>query len=313
MSRRHPFRLRLPKRALALGERTLLMGVVNVTPDSFSDGGLYLNTQAAVRHALELERAGADIIDIGGESTRPGSRPPPPEVELGRVLPVVEKLRGRLRVPISIDTRRALVADAAAGAGAEIVNDTSGLRDDPRLAEVARRRRLAIVLMHIRGTPETMQRRPFARDATADVLAGLKAATRRALNAGILRSRILLDPGIGFGKSFTQSFELLARLPDLARLGYPIVVGPSRKGFIGHALGNAPPSQRAWGTAAAVTAAVLGGAHIVRVHDVAEMAQVARVADELLRVSGRSRAAGKPQRRQTIPPALKIRAGTEKS
>lgn len=297
MSLRHPFRLRLPKRALALGERTLLMGVVNVTPDSFSDGGLYLATRAAVRHALELERAGADIVDVGGESTRPGSRAVQPEVELGRVLPVIEKLRGRLRVPISIDTRRALVADAAAAAGAEIVNDTSGLRDDPRLAEVVRRRRLAIVLMHMRGKPETMQQGPFARDAMRDVMAGLKAAASRALDAGIIRSRILLDPGIGFGKSFAQSSQLLARLPDLARLGYPVVVGPSRKGFIGHALGNVPPDKRAWGTAAAVTAAVLGGAHIVRVHDVSEMAQVVRVADELLKASGRNSRAGKPRRR----------------
>lgn len=297
MSLRRKFRLRLPARTLALGERTLLMGVVNVTPDSFSDGGLYLTADSAVRHALELERAGADIVDIGGESTRPGSQPAPAELELGRVLPVIEKLRGRLRVPISIDTRRAPVADAAAGAGAEILNDTSGLRDDLGLAEVARRRRVAIVLMHMRGTPETMQREPFARDVMKDVLSGLDAAVRRALEAGIVRSRIMVDPGIGFGKSFPQNFELLARLSELARLGYPVVVGPSRKSFIGHALGGAPPGQRVWGTAAAVTAAIIGGAHIVRVHDVAEMEQVARIADELLKTSLRSGPAGKPRGR----------------
>jgi len=273
---------------LTLGERTLVMGVVNVTADSFSDGGRYLAADAAVRHGIELARAGADIVDIGGESTRPGSRPTPVEVELERVIPVLKKLRGRLKVPLSIDTRRASVAEAAAGAGAEILNDTSGLRDDPLLAEVARRHRLAVILMHRRGEPENMQKGPFARDVMKDVRAGLAAYARRAEDAGILRSRIMLDPGIGFGKRFPQNFELLARLADLAELGYPIVVGPSRKGFIGHALGGVPARQRAWGTAAAVTAAILNGAHVVRVHDVAEMAQVARVADELLAAFRRS-------------------------
>jgi dihydropteroate synthase len=295
MSLRRKFRLRLPTRSLVLGERTLVMGVVNVTPDSFSDGGLYLAADTAVQHALDLERAGADIVDIGGESARPGSLPTPAEVELGRVLPVVEKLRGRLKVPISIDTRRAAVAEAAARAGAEILNDTSALRDDPRLAEVARQYRLAIVLMHMRGTPETMQRGPFARDVMKDVRAGLEAAVRRALDAGIVRSRIMIDPGIGFGKNFPQNFALLARLAELGRLGYPILVGPSRKGFIGHTLGGAPAQERMWGTAAAVTAAILGGAHVVRVHDVAEMAQVARVADKLLAASRANAPARQPR------------------
>ncbi|HVB33169.1 MAG TPA: dihydropteroate synthase [Patescibacteria group bacterium] len=295
MSLRPKFRLRLPARTLVLGEKTLVMGVVNVTPDSFSDGGLYLATDAAVRHAIEMERAGADIIDIGGESTRPGSLPTPIEVELERVLPVASELRRRLRIPISIDTRRAAVAEAAARAGAEILNDTSCLRDDPGLAEAARRCRLAVILMHMRGRPETMQRSPFARDVWKDVRSGLAAAARGALDAGIIRSRILLDPGLGFGKSFPQNFELLARLGELGRLGYPIVVGPSRKSFIGKALGGAPLLERTWGTAAAVTAAILGGAHIIRVHDVAEMAQVARVADELLANSRQPAAARRPR------------------
>jgi dihydropteroate synthase len=262
-----------------LGERTLVMGVVNVTPDSFSDGGRYVETGAAVERAVELERAGADIIDIGGESTRPGSRPTPPGAELARVLPVVERLRGRLKIPISLDTRRASVAEAAAAAGVEMLNDISALRSDPALAEVARRHRLPLLLMHMRGTPRMMQKMPFARDVMRDVRTGLEEAVRRATEAGVSRSRLLIDPGIGFGKSYAQNFELLAKLEELAQLELPIVVGPSRKRFIGHTLGGVAAEERVWGTAAAVTAAVLGGAHIVRVHDVAEMAQVVRIAD----------------------------------
>jgi dihydropteroate synthase len=262
-----------------LGERTLVMGVVNVTPDSFSDGGLYFDTGAAVERALELERAGADIVDIGGESTRPGSLPTPAEAERLRVLPVIERLRRRLRIPISIDTRRASVAEAAARAGVEILNDISALRSEPALAEVARRHRLALLLMHMRGMPRTMQQKSFARAVIRDVRSGLAAAVRRAEQAGVGRSRLLIDPGIGFGKSYRQNFQLLARLGELAELGLPLVVGPSRKSFIGHTLGGVAAEDRVWGTAAAVTAAVLGGAHIVRVHDVAEMAQVVRIAD----------------------------------
>jgi dihydropteroate synthase len=277
----------LPSHALALGKRTLLMGVLNVTPDSFSDGGLFLETGRAVEHALELARAGTDILDIGGESTRPGSRPTPPDEELARVLPVIEKLRNRLKIPLSIDTRRARVAEMAARAGAEILNDVSALGSDPEMGEVVHRHRLAVVLMHMRGTPRTMQQRGFARDVMKDVREGLQRAIRRATEAGIDRRRILVDPGIGFGKSFRQNFELLARLDEIARLGFPVVVGPSRKAFIGHALGGMAAGDRVWGTAAAVTAAVLGGAHVVRVHDVAEMAQVARVADAMVEAGGR--------------------------
>jgi dihydropteroate synthase len=287
MSTRRKFRLLLPTRTLALGERTLLMGVVNVTPDSFSDGGLYLETEAAVRHALALEKAGADILDIGGESTRPGAEPTPPEVELGRVVPVLERLRGRVKIPISIDTRRAEVADTAARAGAEIINDVSALRDDPEMAEVARRHELAVILMHMRGTPKTMQKGPFARNVVRDVRAGLEAAIRRALDGGIERRQLLIDPGIGFGKSFRQNFELLGRLWEFAEMSLPIVVGTSRKMFVGSALGGAVVNERVWGTAATVTAAVLCGAHIVRVHDVREMAQVVKVADAMLASGGR--------------------------
>jgi len=275
--------LKLRSRTLVLGPRTLVMGVLNVTPDSFSDGGRYLDAEAAVRRALEMEAAGADIIDIGGESTRPGSEPVSAETELARVLPVVEGLRGRLKIPISIDTQKARVAEAALAAGAEMVNDVSALRADPVLAEVVRRARAPLVLMHMRGRPKTMQRRPFARDVMADVTRGLREALVRARRGGIPRSRVILDPGIGFGKSMEQNCELLARLPELARLGCPLLVGTSRKAFLGALAGGAPEERRAWGTAASVTAAVLGGAHMVRVHDVAEMVQVVRVADGIAR------------------------------
>jgi dihydropteroate synthase len=259
------------------------MGVVNVTPDSFSDGGAYLDTKAAVTHALEMQYAGADLVDIGGESTRPGSVLVSAEEELARVMPVLLALQGQLRIPISIDTRKAAVAEAAIAAGAEIINDVSALTFDPAMGEIACRRRVPVILMHMRGEPGTMQKGPFARNVFRDVAGGLRAAVARASRAGIARSRIVLDPGIGFGKSRLQNFELLAHMSRLAALGYPLLVGTSRKAFLGATLGSAhspaPPGERIWGTAATVTAAILGGAHIVRVHDVAEMVQVARVAD----------------------------------
>jgi len=285
MMRRKKSRLRLPSRTLVLGQRTLIMGVLNVTPDSFSDGGLFENADAAVERALEIEREGADILDIGGESTRPGSESVSAEEELRRILPVLERLRGRIRIPISVDTSKSEVAEAAIEAGAEIVNDVTGLRNDPRIAEVARRRKLPLILMHMRGEPRTMQKQPFARHAVLDVKQGLRRAVAAARNAGVEKRQIVLDPGLGFGKSYAQNFELVTRIDELAALGYPLLVGASRKSFVGRALGGVPKDERAWGTAALITAAILGGAHIVRVHDVAAMAQVARVADEILRPS----------------------------
>lgn len=258
-----------------------VMGIVNVTPDSFSDGGLYLRASAAAGRAIEMERQGADIIDIGGESTRPGSQGITIEEELSRILPALQALRGKLKIPISVDTSKSEVAEAAAHAGAEILNDVTALRNDPRLADVARSRKLPLILMHMRGEPRTMQKKPFARNVLGDVVSGLRRAIAVARRAGVPRAQIILDPGIGFGKSYEQNYELLARLPELARLGFPILVGSSRKGFIGKTLGAAPLEKRQWGTAASVAASILGGAHIVRVHDVAEMAQVARVADAI--------------------------------
>src|SRR5271168_214077 len=255
------------------------MGVLNVTPDSFSDGGKWMDPKLAVRRALEMEAAGADILDIGGESTRPGADEVTAEEELGRVLPVLEGLRGRLEIPVSIDTQKARVAAAAIAAGAELVNDVSALRGDAAMAEVVRRARVPVVLMHMRGRPKTMQKRGFARNVMEDVTRGLREALGRARAAGIARGRVILDPGIGFGKSVEQNCEILARLAELGRLGCPLLVGTSRKTFLGALLGGAEEGGRAWGTAASVAAAVLGGAHIVRGDDVGEMGQVVRVAE----------------------------------
>lgn len=296
MAVRKRFLLRLGSRKIVLGERTLVMAVLNVTPDSFSDGGKFLDAQSAVARALELERVGADLLDIGGESTRPGASPVHTQEEMDRILPVLEGLRGQLKIPISVDTQKSEVAEAALRAGAEILNDVSALRTDLRLAEIARRHRAPIILMHMRGNPATMQKGPFSRDVVSDVIGGLLQAVGRARKAGLAKSQILLDPGFGFGKSYMQNYELLARLPEIAALGFPVVTGTSRKSFVGRALAGGedpwPVEERLWGTAAAVTSEILGGAHIVRVHDVAEMLQVARVADVV------SACAGRPARKE---------------
>ena len=286
MKYRKTFELKLRSRKLRLGERTLVMGVLNVTPDSFSDGGKFFDVKNAVQHALAMQRDGADIIDIGAESTRPGSLEITAAEELRRLLPVLQALRGKLKIPISVDTQKAAVAEIALGAGATIINDISGLGNEPRLAEVAAKYGAPLILMHMRGTPRTMQKGPFARDVMKDVLSGLRKSIATARKHGVPRSQIVIDPGIGFGKSYAQNYELLANLPELAKLGYPVMVGTSRKGFLGASLARngkpAPPDQRLWGTAATVAASILNGAHIVRVHDVAEMSQVVRVADALL-------------------------------
>jgi len=281
--RRKIFRLRLRTRALVLGERTLVMGVLNVTPDSFSDGGKFFRAADAVKAGLAMERAGADILDIGAESTRPGSTGISGEEELERLLPVLQGLRRRLKIPISIDTQKSRVAEMAIGTGAEMLNDISGLKHDPKIAEVAARTGVPLILMHMRGTPRTMQKGPWAKDVVKDVSRGLRESMAIARRAGVRKSQIILDPGIGFGKSFEQNYELLAKLPGLARLGYPLMVGTSRKGFLGATLArNGKPlaaGERIWGTAATVAASILQGAHIVRVHDVEEMVQVGRVTD----------------------------------
>ena len=278
--------MKLRSRSLMLGERTLVMGVLNVTPDSFSDGGKFFSVERAVERALAMEKAGADILDIGAESTRPGSQEVSSAEELARLLPVLGGLRGRLKIPISVDTQKGRVAEMAVGAGAAMLNDISGLKRDAQLSEVAARYRVPLVLMHMRGNPRTMQRMPFARDVVRDVIAGLRRSIGLAQRAGVAKSQIVVDPGIGFGKSFAQNFELLRKLPLIAKLGYPLLVGTSRKGFIAATLArngkSVPVEERMWGTAATVTASILNGAHIVRVHDVDEMVQVARVSDAVL-------------------------------
>jgi len=283
---RKRFKLRLRSGVLSLGERTLVMGVLNVTPDSFSDGGRFLDPRRAVERGLAMEREGADLLDLGAESTRPGAHGIPAAEELRRLLPVLEALGRRLKIPISIDTQKSAVAEMALGAGAQIINDVSGLRSDPRLAQVAAKSQAPLILMHMRGIPRSMQRGPFAREVLRDVMTGLRRSVAIATKAGVEKSQIVIDPGIGFGKSFSQNYQLLAQLPEFAKLGFPILVGTSRKGFLGKTLAKngkpAPASERLWGTAATVTATILLGAHIVRVHDIAEMAQVARVTDQIL-------------------------------
>ena len=287
MYSRKYFQLHFGSRALPLGKRTLIMGVLNVAPDSFSDGGKFFGVKRAVQHALAMQRDGADIVDIGAESTRPGSLAISAAEELRRLLPVLEALRGKLKIPISVDTQKSAVAELALGAGAEIVNDISGLRSDPELARVAAKYGAPLILMHMRGTPRTMQKGPFARDAMGDVMSGLRKSIATAKKFGVKQSQIVIDPGIGFGKSHSQNYELLAKLRELAKLGYPVLIGTSRKGFLGAALAkNGKPAsadERMWATAATVAASILNGAHIVRVHDVKEMKQVALVADCVLR------------------------------
>lgn len=266
---------------LKLGPRTLVMGILNVTPDSFSDGGAHFQADAAVRSAMAMVEAGADMLDVGGESTRPGADPLPADEELRRVAPVIEAIASRAGVPISIDTYKADVAERAMDLGATIVNDISAFAYDPRLADVAARRRAGVILMHNRGRSANMYEFASYDDVVADVARELTASAHAAMAAGVARERIVLDPGFGFAKRAEHSVELLSRLAELHAAGFPILSGPSRKSFLQTGLGQRPPAGRLWGTAAAVTASVLAGAHIVRVHDVAEMVDVVRVADAL--------------------------------
>lgn len=285
MQPRRRFSIPLPGgRTLSLGERTVIMGVINVTPDSFSDGGVLFDGAVAIEAGVRMVEQGAGIIDVGGESTRPGASPAGGAEEHRRVVPVIEGLAKRVDVPISIDTYRAATADAALAAGASIVNDISGLRYEPELAGVVARRGAAVILMHTRGRSRDMYQHASYGDVVAEVLDEMRESMAFATSAGVTTTRIMIDPGLGFAKEAPHSFEALARLDELAELGRPIVVGPSRKSFLAKPLGGTvPASARDWATAAAVTTAVLAGAHVVRVHAVGEMLQVARVADEIRR------------------------------
>ncbi len=269
------------RRGLRLSDGTVIrfpavMGILNVTPDSFSDGGRYVDPGHAVEHAIEMVRAGAHIIDIGGESTRPGADEVSSEDELSRVLPVIRALRGRVNRPISIDTRKASVARAALDEGATIVNDVSAMEFDPAMAKTVADARAAVILMHMRGTPATMMRLTRYRDVVSEVRAYLAGRARAATAAGIAQSRIILDPGIGFAKTETHNLQLISALPRLCELGYPVLVGVSRKRFVGGVAGESD-TNLLFGTAAAVALAIAAGAAIVRVHDPGPMAAVVRM------------------------------------
>jgi dihydropteroate synthase len=277
-------RYRLPMahgRVLDLGARTLIMGILNVTPDSFADGGRHFDFDRAVAAGLRMIAEGADIIDVGGESTRPGADPLPEDEELRRVLPVVERLASETDAPISIDTYKANVARAAVARGASIINDVSGLQYEPALGTVASETGAALILMHTRGRSRSMYELAVYDDVVGEVTRELSSAIDRATGAGVARERIVIDPGFGFAKRAEHSYEVLARLDALAALDRPILSGPSRKSFLKAALGEREPDQREWGTAAAVTISVLLGAHIVRVHGVDAMVDVVRVADRI--------------------------------
>ncbi|MGC9554389.1 MAG: dihydropteroate synthase [Thermoplasmatota archaeon] len=284
--RRHVLPLTPP---LALGERTAVMGILNVTPDSFYDGGSYATPERAVERALDMAKQGADLIDVGGESTRPGARPVSAQVEMERVVPVIEALADRLDIPLSVDTSKAAVAEAALEAGADMVNDVTALGGDPEMAEVIRKHRVPVCLMHMQGTPQTMQNNPVYQDVMADIVSFLHQRAEYALSRGISPEQIVLDPGLGFGKRTGSGIEdnctILARLTELKSLGYPVMVGASRKAFVG-SLTGCDAGERLAGSLGAAALAVARGADILRVHDVAATRQMAQVVDCIVRRQG---------------------------
>jgi dihydropteroate synthase len=278
----HVVRWRVGSRTLECGRRTLVMGVINVTPDSFSDGGRFLDHRAAVAAGIKMVQEGADLLDVGGESTRPGSNPVPPPEERDRVLPVIERLAAEVDVPVSVDTRRAEVAESALDAGATVVNDvTAG--SDPRMFDVVRRAGSGMVLMHMRGDPKTMQQQTAYRDVVGEVHEHLRGRVWAAIEAGIDGECLAVDPGLGFAKTADGSLLLMRHVERFLDLDRPIVIGPSRKSFIGVALGGLDVSERLEGTAGAVAWLAGRGAHVVRVHDVREMVRVVRVVDAIRR------------------------------
>lgn len=274
--------MRLAGHELQFGSRTYLMGVLNITSDSFSGDGLADNVDAAVQQACDFVAHGADLLDIGGESTRPGAPPVSVPDEIARVVPVIRAVRQAVSQPISIDTRHAETAAAALAAGADLVNDVTGLTGDPRMAAIVAGHRAPVVLQHIQGTPQTMQDAPHYEDVTEDVIAGLRRCLDLARAAGIAHEQCIVDPGLGFGKRLEHNLRLVRRLGELRVLGCPMLIGPSRKSFIGQVL-DAPVERRLAGTAAVVALGIAAGADIVRVHDVAFMAEVARMCDAVVR------------------------------
>ncbi len=268
-----------------IGKRTLIMGVLNVTPDSFSDGGMYNDVDSAVAHALQMKEDGADIIDIGGESSRPGAESISVNEELGRTIPVIQKVRERSDVPISIDTYKSQVAESALVAGATIVNDISAATFDTSMPTLIAQSKCYAVIMHMAGTPTTMQNDPHYDDVTKEVFDYLTLRVSDLMHAGVDKSKLVIDPGIGFGKTVEHNLELLRRLREFRNLDVPVLVGTSRKSTIGTVLGGLPPEERLEGTAATVAVSIVNGADIVRVHDVKEMTRVARMTDAIVRGS----------------------------
>ncbi|HVL90575.1 MAG TPA: dihydropteroate synthase [Actinomycetota bacterium] len=272
----------LMRGALLLSQRTHVMGIVNVTPDSFSDGGAFFDEQAAIDHGLRLADEGADILDVGGESTRPGADPVGEDEEIRRTVGVVEALAVKTGLPVSIDTTKAAVARAALDAGAQIVNDVAAGRLDDALLPLAAERGAAVVLMHMQGSPRTMQQDPTYDDVVTDVRDFLIQRAEAAIAAGVARDKIAIDPGVGFGKTLQHNLALLNRLDEICATGYPVLVGTSRKSFIGAVLDGAPVTERMEGTAATVALAIARGSRLVRVHDVRAMVKVARVTDAIV-------------------------------
>ena len=278
---RREYRMTLRGGEAVLGTRTWVMGVLNVTPDSFSDGGRFLDPDEALAQGLAMFEQGADVVDVGGESTRPGDRKAlDAEEEIGRVVPLIEALRDRGAGTLSVDTTKAAVAEAALDAGADIVNDVSGFTFDPGLSPLVARRGVPAIVMHLRGDFAAMHREPGYEDVMGEVVAELRQRIESAEAAGVSRGQVIVDPGVGFAKNAAHSIEVLRRLPEMEALDRPVLVGPSRKSFIGKVL-DLPVGERLFGTAAAVAACVLGGAHMVRVHDVKAMVEVARMCDAI--------------------------------
>jgi len=269
------------KSLTGLGKKTLVMGILNITPDSFSDGGLYYDKNSASLRAIQIEKEGADILDIGGESTRPGSEPVSIEDEIERTIPLIRKLTKTLKIPISIDTNKSQVAHLALECGASMVNDVTGLRGDSLMASVVAHHRVPVVIMHMKGNPRTMQVNPRYRNLIEEIMQSLKDGIKIAKKAGIKKDKIIIDPGIGFGKTTRHNLQILNRLSEFRKLGYPLLIGTSRKSFIGGVL-DLPVGMRLFGTAATVAVAICNGADIVRVHDVQEMVQVSRMVDAIV-------------------------------
>jgi dihydropteroate synthase len=268
---------------LDFSKKTYIMGILNVTPDSFSDGGLYFDKSGAVKRAIQMVEEGADIIDIGGESTRPGSDPIPIKEEIKRTIPVLEAIAGKIKVPISIDTYKSEVAETAIKAGASMVNDISGLRFDPKMSEIVSGYKVPVVIMHIKGRPKDMQQNPVYEALVPEIMDYFRAIISIAKQTGISEDKIIIDPGIGFGKTPEHNLTIINNLHEFISLEKPILIGPSRKVFLGKILGDVPVTDRLEGTAAAVAISIMKGANMIRVHDVKEMARVAKVADAVKR------------------------------